>query len=156
MGLRIGGRKLTQPGDPRVAAQRNLRAAPQSKLDHSQRPTPMSVREILKMGDPRLLRVAKPVQSFDTPELHALVADMFGATYPADGVGLAAPQIEVDLQLVIFGIKKNERYPDAPPVPETVLISTQIAPLSDEEEEGWECCLSVPVLRHVVPRFEQI
>jgi peptide deformylase len=116
----------------------------------------MSVREILKMGDPRLLRVAKPVQSFDTPELHALVADMFDTMHAANGAGLAAPQIGVDLQLVIFGFKKNERYPDAPPVPETVLINPQIAPLSDEAEEGWEGCLSVPGLRGVVPRFAQI
>ena len=116
----------------------------------------MSVREILKMGDPRLLRVAQPVPAFDTPELHALVADMFDTMHAADGAGLAAPQIGVDLQLVIFGFKKNERYPDAPPVPETVLINPQITPLSDLQEEGWEGCLSVPGLRGVVPRFARI
>jgi len=116
----------------------------------------MSVREILKMGDPRLLRIAQPVRSFDTPELHALVAEMFDTMHAANGAGLAAPQIGVDLQLVIFGFKKNERYPDAPPVPETVLLNPQITPLSDEEEEGWEGCLSVPGLRGVVPRFARI
>ncbi|WP_372528055.1 peptide deformylase [Piscinibacter sp.] len=116
----------------------------------------MSEREILKMGDPRLLRVAKPVPGFDTPQLHALVADMFDTMLAASGAGLAAPQIGVDLALVIFGFRKNERYPDAPPVPETVLINPQITPLSDEEEDGWEGCLSVPGLRGIVPRFARI
>ena len=108
------------------------------------------------MGDPRLLRVAQPVEAFDTPELHALIADMFETMHAAQGAGLAAPQIGVDLQLVIFGFRKNERYPDAPPVPETVLINPQITPLSDEEELAWEGCLSVPGLRGVVPRFARI
>ena len=108
------------------------------------------------MGDPRLLRVAQPVEAFDTPELHALIADMFETMHAAQGAGLAAPQVGVDLQLVIFGFRKNERYPDAPPVPETVLINPQITPLSDEEELGWEGCLSVPGLRGVVPRFARI
>jgi peptide deformylase len=116
----------------------------------------VTVREILKMGDPRLLRVAQPVREFDTPQLHALVADMFDTMHAADGAGLAAPQIGVDLQLVIFGFAKNERYPDAPPVPETVLINPVITPLSDEEELGWEGCLSVPGLRGVVPRWARI
>jgi len=116
----------------------------------------MTVREILKMGDPRLLRVAKPVQAFDTPELHALVSDLFETMHAADGAGLAAPQIGVDLAVVIFGLAHNERYPDAPPVPETVLINPRIEPLSDDEEEGWEGCLSVPGLRAVVPRFARI
>jgi peptide deformylase len=108
------------------------------------------------MGDPRLLRVARPVQAFDTPELHALIADLFDTMHAAQGAGLAAPQIGVDLALVIFGFKKNERYPDAPPVPETVLINPSIEPLSDAEEEGWEGCLSVPGLRAMVPRFARI
>jgi len=116
----------------------------------------MTVREILKMGDPRLLRVAKPVLAFGTHELIALVDDMFETMHAANGAGLAAPQIGVDLALVIFGFTKNERYPDAPPVPETVLINPQIEPLSDAEEEGWEGCLSVPGLRAVVPRFAHI
>jgi peptide deformylase len=116
----------------------------------------MSVREILKMGDPRLLRVAQPVAAFDTPEVHALVADMFDTMHAARGAGLAAPRIGVDLRLVIFGFSKSERYPDAPPVPETVLINPQITPLSEVEEEGWEGCLSVPGLRGVVPRFARI
>ena len=116
----------------------------------------MTIREILKMGDARLLRVAGPVQEFDTPELHALIADMFDTMHAADGAGLAAPQIGVDLALVIFGFTRNERYPDAPPVPETVLINPRIEPLSDDEEEGWEGCLSVPGLRGVVPRFASI
>ena len=116
----------------------------------------MTVHEILKMGDPRLLRVAQPVLTFNTRELHALIADMFDTMHAANGAGLAAPQIGVDLALVIFGFKENQRYPDAPPVPETVLINPQITPLGDEMEEGWEGCLSVPGLRGVVPRFARI
>ena len=116
----------------------------------------MAVREILKMGDPRLLRVAQPVREFDTPELHSLVVDMFDTMESANGAGLAAPQIGVDLQLVIFGFSRNERYPEAPPVPRTVLINPVITPLSDAEEEGWEGCLSVPGLRAVVPRISRI
>jgi peptide deformylase len=116
----------------------------------------MAVREILKMGDPRLLRVARPVREFDTPALHALVQDLFDTMRAANGAGLAAPQIGVDLAVVIFGFARNERYPEAPPVPETVLVNPQIEPLGDAEEEGWEGCLSVPGLRGVVPRFARI
>jgi peptide deformylase len=116
----------------------------------------MTIHTILKMGDPRLLRVAQPVQAFDTPELHALIQDMFDTMAHANGAGLAAPQIGVDLQLVIFGFKHNVRYPEAPPVPPTVLINPVIEPLSDEEVDGWEGCLSVPGLRGVVPRFNRI
>src|SRR3982751_6338583 len=116
----------------------------------------MAVHEILKMGDPRLLRVGQPVQAFDTPELHALVADMFETMAHANGAGLAAPQIGVDLQLVIFGFDRVERYPDAPAVPKTVLINPPITPLGDAEADGWEGCLSVPGLRGVVPRWERI
>ena len=116
----------------------------------------MAVHEILKMGDPRLLRIAQPVRAFGTPELHALIADMFDTMEAASGAGLAAPQIGVDLQLVIFGFTHNERYPDAPPVPRTVLLNPIITPIGDEEEEGWEGCLSVPGLRGVVPRFARI
>jgi peptide deformylase len=117
----------------------------------------MAIHEILKMGDPRLLRVAQPVQTFDTPELHRLVADMADTMAAASGAGLAAPQIGVDLQVVIFGTgAPNPRYPDAPVVPRTVLINPVITPLGDEEEEGWEGCLSVPGLRAVVPRWHRI
>lgn len=116
----------------------------------------MTVREILKMGDPRLLRVAQPVRAFNAPELHALVGDLFETMHAVDGAGLAAPQIGVDLALVIFGFRQNARYPDAPPVPETVLINPVITPLSDDEIEGWEGCLSVPGLRGVVPRLARI
>ncbi|NRF68737.1 peptide deformylase [Aquincola sp. S2] len=116
----------------------------------------MAIREILKMGDERLLRVAQPVREFGTPELDALVADLFDTMAAAQGAGLAAPQIGVDLQLVIFGFERNERYPEAPPVPQTVLINPVITPLSDALEEGWEGCLSVPGLRGVVPRFARI
>jgi peptide deformylase len=108
------------------------------------------------MGDPRLLRVAPPVQTFDTPELHALIGDMFDTMEAANGAGLAAPQIGVDLQLVIFGFERNERYPDAPPVPKTVLINPVIRPLGEAVEEGWEGCLSVPGLRGIVPRLARI
>ncbi len=117
----------------------------------------MAIHTILKMGDPRLLRVAQPVTAFDTPELHRLVADMEDTMAAANGAGLAAPQIGVDLQLVIFGTgASNPRYPDAPVVPRTVLINPVITPLGDEEEEGWEGCLSVPGLRGVVPRWRRI
>jgi len=114
------------------------------------------IHTILKMGDPRLLRVAQPIEAFDTPELHTLVADMFETMEYARGVGLAAPQIGVDLQLVIFGFERNERYPDAPAVAQTVLCNPVITPLSDEREDGWEGCLSVPGLRGVVPRYRHI
>ena len=116
----------------------------------------MAVREILKMGDPRLLRVARNVTEFGTPALRELVADMFDTMAAARGVGLAAPQIGVDLQLVIFGFQRSERYPDAPAVPQTILLNPSITPLTDEEEEGWEGCLSVPGLRGVVPRATRI
>ena len=116
----------------------------------------MTVREILKMGDPRLLRIAKPVDAFGTAELDALVGDMFDTMHAANGAGLAAPQISVGLALVIFGFGRNQRYPDAPPVPETVLINPTVMPLDDSEEDGWEGCLSVPGLRGVVPRWARI
>ena len=116
----------------------------------------MTVHTILKMGDPRLLRVAAPVERFGTAELRSLVDDMFETMHAARGAGLAAPQIGVDLALVIFGFQSNDRYPDAPPVPETVLLNPRIEPLGGAEEEGWEGCLSVPGMRGVVPRFAQI
>jgi peptide deformylase len=116
----------------------------------------MTIREILKMGDPRLLRVAPPVPRFDTPELHALIDDMFDTMAAAKGAGLAAPQIGENLQLVIFGFDRNDRYPDAPPVPRTVLLNPTIALLSSEEQDGWEGCLSVPGLRGIVPRPTRI
>ena len=122
----------------------------------------MAVHEILKMGDPRLLRVAQPVQDFDTDALHLLISDMLDTMHAANGAGLAAPQIGVDLQLVVFGSNEiNPRYPDAPPIPRTVLINPDITALPGddgklEEEEGWEGCLSVPGLRAVVPRFARI
>jgi len=117
----------------------------------------MTVRGILKMGDARLLRMAEPVQAFDTPELHDLIADMRETMEAVHGAGLAAPQIGVNLQLVIFGSTAvNPRYPDRPAVPPTVLINPVIQPLGQEEEEDWEGCLSVPGLRGVVPRFARI
>ena len=108
------------------------------------------------MGDARLLRVASPVEAFDTPGLHALIADMFDTMHAAGGVGLAAPQIGVDLQLVIFGFEHSERYPDAPPVPRTILLNPTITPLSEDMEEGWEGCLSVPGMRGAVDRYTRI
>lgn len=117
------------------------------------------IHEILKMGDPRLLRIAPPVPPamLGSAELDMLIKDMFETMRAADGVGLAAPQIGVDLQLVIFGTDTpNPRYPDAPPVPRTVLVNPVITPLGDEEEEGWEGCLSVPGLRASVPRWRRI
>lgn len=116
----------------------------------------MAVREILRMGDPRLLRVADRVEAFDTPALHALVADMFETMRAVNGAGLAAPQIGVNLQLVVYGFARNGRYPDAPPVPETVLLNPVLTPLSEEMEEGFEGCLSVPGLRGSVPRHTRL
>lgn len=116
----------------------------------------MTIHTILKMGDPRLLRVARPVERFGTSELRTLVADMFETMHSAQGAGLAAPQIGVDLALVIYGFQRNERYPEAPPVPETVLVNPHLEPIDEVEEEGWEGCLSVPGMRGVVPRFARI
>ena len=117
----------------------------------------MPVREILKMGDARLLRVAQRVTEFNTPEMHALLKDLDDTMLAANGAGLAAPQIGVDLQVVIFGSSEvNPRYPDAPVVPYTVLINPVLTPIGDEEEEGWEGCLSVTGLRGVVPRFKRL
>lgn len=118
----------------------------------------MAVREILKMGDPRLLRIAAPVSAHEigTPALSALIADMFDTMASAGGVGLAAPQIGADTQVVIFGFDESERYPDAEPVPRTILINPVIDVLTDEEDEAWEGCLSVPGLRGVVPRPTRI
>ncbi|WP_296001391.1 peptide deformylase [Rugamonas sp.] len=116
----------------------------------------MTVREILKMGDPRLLRVAEPVTEFGTPEMEQLIADMFDTMHAANGAGLAAPQIGVNLQLVIYGFKQNARYPDAPQVPETVLINPVLTPLSDQQDAAFEGCLSVPGLRGLVPRWSSL
>ncbi|MBI5437340.1 MAG: peptide deformylase [Nitrosomonadales bacterium] len=108
------------------------------------------------MGDARLLRRAEEVHSFDTPELHALLADMRATMQALEGVGLAAPQIGVNQRVVIFGVLHNPRYPDAEPVPETVLLNPVITPLSSDTEEDWEGCLSLPGLRGLVPRFKTI
>ncbi len=113
----------------------------------------MAVHQILKMGDPCLLRVAQPVRAFDTPELHTLVADMFDTMEAARGAGLAAPQIGVDLRVVIFGVDANPRYPQVEAVPDTVLINPELTALGSDEEEGWEGCLSVPGMRGMVPRL---
>ena len=115
------------------------------------------IKNILRMGDPRLLEIAEPVQHFDTPTLHALLADMFETMKAANGAGLAAPQIGVPLRVVIFGYSEhNLRYPDAPNVPETVLINPVLEALSEELEDGWEGCLSVPGLRGIVPRHARL
>jgi len=114
------------------------------------------IRTILRMGDPRLLRVAAPVEDFDTAQLHELVQDLRDTMQAASGAGLAAPQIGVNLRVVIFGFDRNPRYPDAPPVPATVLVNPELEPLGDELEEDWEGCLSVPGLRGVVPRHVRL
>jgi len=111
---------------------------------------------VLRMGDPRLLERARPVDRFDSPELLSLLADMQDTMQALNGAGLAAPQIGVGLQVVIFGVEHNPRYPDAEEVPYTVLINPQLAPLGDELEEDWEGCLSVPGMRGVVPRYAQL
>lgn len=116
------------------------------------------IRPILKMGDPRLWKVASavPESMYASAELDALINDMLDTMHDADGVGLAAPQIGVDLQLVVFGFEHNERYPDAPEVPRTILLNPVITPLSQDMEDGWEACLSVPGLHGVVSRFSMI
>lgn len=114
------------------------------------------IHSILKMGGARLLRKAEPITQFDTPQLHELVADLFETMQYANGAGLAAPQIGVNLQLVIFGFKNNSRYPDAPTVPETVLLNPVLTPLADTIEEAWEGCLSVPGMRGLVPRWSKL
>lgn len=116
----------------------------------------MAVRKILRMGEPLLFEVAGPVTDFSAPELHRLIEDMFDTMRAAGGVGIAAPQIGVGLQVVIFGFEKSDRYPNAEAVPETVLINPVITPLGEEETPGWEGCLSVPGLRGEVPRYERI
>jgi peptide deformylase len=116
----------------------------------------MAIREVLKMGDPRLLAVAEPVGRFGSPELDTLLADMRDTMAHLNGAGLAAPQIGVGLRVVIFGVDYNPRYPDADPVPYTVLINPTLQPLGTEMEEGWEGCLSVPGMRGVVPRFREL
>ena len=114
------------------------------------------IREVLKMGDERLLHRAAEVEHFGTPELAALLQDMRDTMAHLNGAGLAAPQIGVGLRVVIFGVTANPRYPDAEEVPDTVLINPELAPLSDEIEEGWEGCLSVPGLRGWVPRWRSL
>jgi peptide deformylase len=117
----------------------------------------MAVRDILRMGDARLLRVAQPVAEFDTDELHLLVTDLLDTMRAENGAGLAAPQIGVNLQVVVFGSTQiNSRYPDRPTVPPTVLINPHIFPLGQEEQIDWEGCLSVPGLRGMVPRWLRI
>ncbi len=110
------------------------------------------IREVLRMGDERLLKKSRAVEAFDTPELHALLSDMHDTMAHLNGAGLAAPQIGVLQRIVIFGSESNSRYPDAPAVPKTVLINPVLTALGDEIEEGWEGCLSVPGMRGVVPR----
>ena len=108
------------------------------------------------MGDPTLLATAQPVAEFDTPELHALIEDLLDTMAAEDGAGLAAPQIGVGLRVVVFGFEQNERYPEADAVPRTVLVNPVIEPLSDDRDQGWEGCLSVPGLRGVVSRFTHV
>jgi peptide deformylase len=116
----------------------------------------MAVKPVLRMGDPRLLEVSRPVEAFDTPELHALVADMEDTMRALDGAGLAAPQIGVGLRVVIFGLSHNPRYPDAEEVPYTVLVNPQLEAIGEETEEGWEGCLSVPGMRGLVSRYKRL
>lgn len=116
----------------------------------------MAIRPVLKMGDPLLLQPARPVERFDTRELHALLQDMQETMAALNGAGLAAPQIGVSLQVVIFGVARNPRYPDAEEVPQTVLINPRLQALSQEQEEGWEGCLSVPGMRGLVPRYKHL
>lgn len=114
------------------------------------------IKPVLRMGDPRLIEKSAPVEAFDTPELHAMIQDMEDTMQAKNGAGIAAPQIGVQLQVVIFGVGFNPRYPDAEEVPYTVLVNPVIEPVGMEMEEGWEGCLSVPGMRGIVPRYAQI
>jgi len=116
----------------------------------------MAIKPVLKMGDPILLQQAKPIEKFDTPELHALLADMQDTMAALNGAGIAAPQIGASLQVVIFGVTQNPRYPDAEQVPFTVLVNPELTVQSEETEDGWEGCLSVPGMRGLVPRFKSL
>jgi len=116
----------------------------------------MTIRRVLKMGDPLLYRRAEPVPVFDTPELHALIQDMFDTLHALNGAGLAAPQIGVSLRVVIFEINANPRYPDVEPIPATILINPELSPIGEEQEDGWEGCLSVPGLRGLVSRSRHL
>jgi len=114
------------------------------------------IREVLRMGDARLLEISRPVERFGTPELAALLADMGDTMAHLNGAGLAAPQIGVGLRVVIFGVKSNPRYPEVEEVPDTVLINPVLEPLGGEQEEDWEGCLSVPGMRGAVPRYRRL
>ncbi len=116
----------------------------------------MAIRDVLKMGDPRLLAVSEPVTVFGTPELEALIVDMRDTMRHLNGAGLAAPQIGVGLRVVIFEVESNPRYPEAEAVPFTVLVNPELTPLGEEMDEGWEGCLSVPGLRGLVPRYTHL
>lgn len=116
----------------------------------------MAVKNVLRMGEPLLLQKAEPIPTFDTPELHALIQDLQDTMQAMDGAGIAAPQIGVSLQAVIFGVGANPRYPDAEQVPYTVLINPTLNFIGDEIEEGWEGCLSVPGMRGMVPRYTRL
>ena len=116
----------------------------------------MAIKTVLRMGNPILLHQAKPVAQFNTPELHALIQDMQDTMAHMNGAGIAAPQIGVSLQVVIFGVGTNPRYPDAEQVPYTVLINPVLTPIQDEIEDGWEGCLSVPGMRGIVPRHTRL
>lgn len=116
----------------------------------------MAIKTTLKMGDPRLLQPAAPVTAFDTPELHALIADLRDTMTALNGAGLAAPQIGVGLQVVIFGVHSTPRYPDAEPVPDTVLVNPALTAIGTDMDEAWEGCLSVPGMRGLVPRYTHL
>jgi peptide deformylase len=116
----------------------------------------MAIRSVLRMGNPLLLKTAAPVEEFDTPQLRALLTDMHDTMQSLNGAGLAAPQIGVSLQVVIFGVGKNPRYPQAEEVQYTVLINPQLEPLDEEMQDGWEGCLSVPGMRGLVPRYRRL
>jgi peptide deformylase len=152
--IRRAQRLVDNPGvTARATSLPRIRAKPRRHQESN-----AMIREILRMGDPRLLRIAAPVPGamYGSAELAALVGDMFDTMQDAGGVGLAAPQIGIDLQLVIFGFEASARYPDAPGVPRTILLNPVITPLSQDREEGWEGCLSVPGLRGVVERHSLI
>lgn len=116
----------------------------------------MTIRQVLKMGDPLLLNIAEPVHDFKSQTLKVLIEDMQDTMHALNGAGLAAPQIGVSLRVVIFGVEKTPRYPDAEEVPYTILINPKLTFLGDEMEEGWEGCLSVPGMRGLVPRFKKL
>src|SRR5207247_10474757 len=156
-GGELCGRARRQPaGGAARSHRRGAGGSDGPSAQHHRQALPAMIREVLRMGDPRLWQVSIPVKKFGTPELAELLQDLRDTMARLNGAGLAAPQIGVGLRVVIFGVHANPRYPDVEEVPDTVLINPVLTPLGEEMEEGWEGCLSVPGMRGLVPRYARL